>query len=316
MIINRLFRQYKWITIFAVCLSLVGCLTAPQVRTIVEESNAKLLDMALTQSRLLALDRDSEAIAAGISDSKEFDKLINRIHEFIENNQDVPKTINPLRIRLGVLYMLNGKPVLAKTAFESAEAVHLVNERDKFLKEHSDDLIWWYAEEKGQLRTEAGKKRGVEFLNKVSAKELRSTELRAFFEQVRANVAAEVVGQINLTDDPEKFRPVINGVISSYTEHWDPNHREDIKYIRKSMKQSCVTADFKTNFFLEPEKAATIEKMVADNGVEIFKMYPTVFCTVETIQKRWSIVSREPLKTPVWIKCTVIGDNSIVCDGN
>ncbi len=315
MTMNRLYRQFRWIAILSLCLGLMGCLTATEVRTIVEESNTRLLEQALTQSQNLTLVSDSEKIAIASPEPKEFDKLVNRIHEFIENHPDDSEIINPLRVRLGVLYMFHKKPKLAEAAFETVEVAHLKNKRDEFLTKHSDHFIWWYAEKKGRLSTEAGKKRGLIFLKKVSAEELTTTELRAFFEQVRANVAAEVIQQMNLADDPKEFRPIINGVIASYTGHWDLDHRKDIKHIRKKMGQSCVTAGFRTDFFLKPDEAAAIEKMVTETGVEIFKMYPTIFCTVETIQKRWRHVSSEPLQTPSWIKCTPL-DDTIVCDGN
>ena len=315
MIMKRLYRQYKWIAIFSVCLGLIGCLTSTDVRRIVEDSNTKLLDEALWKSRLITLNSDSEKIAiGGRPDPEEFKKLVNRIHEFIENNPDKSEIINPLRVRLGVLYISNGKPVLAETAFETVEVGPWLSQRDKFLKKYSDEFIWWYAKKKERFTDYDDKTEGLAFLKKVSAEELDSTEVRAFFEQVRANVADQVA-QNMIKEESEIFRPVINGVIASYTEYWDPDHREDIKHIRKSMGQSCVTADFKTDFFLKPDEAAAIEKMVTETGVEIFKMYPTIFCTIETIQKHWRHVSSEPLQTPSWIKCTPLGD-TIVCDGN
>jgi hypothetical protein len=315
MAMKRFYRQLKWIALLALCFGLMGCLTAAKVKSIVEESNTMLLEQALTRSQNQTLISESEEMTSGSPDPEKFNDLINRIHGFIENHPDDAKIINPLRVRLGVLYMFNKKPGLAETVFETVEAAHLENERDKFLTKHNKHFIWWYAEKGQHLRTSNDKTRGLALLKEVRTEELESTELKAFFEQVRANVAFEVIAQMNPRDDQGEYRQVMNSVIAAYTGHWSVNHRKDIKHIRSKMGQSCVTQDFKTGFFLRPDEAAAIEKMITEAGVEIFKMYPTIFCTVERIQNRWRPVSNDPLQTPSWIKCSPPGE-TITCDVN
>jgi len=116
---------------------LTGCLTAPQVRDIVDESNQQTIAL------LTASDGVSVAMDGENPDAKNWQQTATRLQSVISENQGNPTIADPLRLRLAYLLLTAKKVNTAEEVWKTIASDAKFSERDKILYEYWALFKWW-----------------------------------------------------------------------------------------------------------------------------------------------------------------------------
>lgn len=302
--------RVRVVSVAIMMAALAGCVTASEVRDIVRESNADVVAAQFTQDAPLLGGTDQDRLA----DSRKAQKTAERIQNFIDAHPDRPEVINPLRVRLAVLYMLDGKPNLARATFGEVEAGDWINERDGLILDLHDDLIWWYGVLRRGRFDPGDKERADQALVKFGealGKEIEDASVRAWFEQTRIRIAVRRAQNFTPGEPAktiEEMKAALNGVSLGYTGQWAQDSIDDIKKIRDLLPTSCVTsldAAQRTALKERVGQKLSRDKELAISHWNLMRWYAHVFCYTEQLQKAWVARSRtgELLSNADWITC-------------
>ena len=118
--------------------TMVACVTAGDVRDIVDESNRATL------VGTIAADAVPGQPGAANDAAGPWQDAVNRIETFIAEHPDDPRTIAALRIREAVVLLNAGQTNLARAVLNEVDESQLGSARDLAIYEARDALLWWY----------------------------------------------------------------------------------------------------------------------------------------------------------------------------
>jgi hypothetical protein len=215
----------KWPrSLFALTLAAAligGCVTADQVKDIVEDANRESLVASLGGS-----DANLEPGTQGAPVAA-WENEVARIEDFIVSHPDQPRTNNALRIREAILLLNAQQPNLARAVFAEVEREQLVTERDRALYDVHDHLIWWYG--LGTTLSAEDRERAQSALTGIAevADGLeRSSQTRRFLEETRVRIALRLAHDLS---DPGDIRSVLDEAMDRYEAQFDASDRQAIQ---------------------------------------------------------------------------------------
>jgi len=224
-------RASRLSLIVASLFLLSACLTAPQVRQIVDESNQQTVAL-LTSGDGVSVATDGEDYAPG-----EWQGTAKRLQMVITRNQGNPTIADPLRLRLAYLLLTADKKSTAEEVRKTITGTAKFSERDKILYENWDFFKWWaeHGPEGSSWSQNDRDKQGQEYRAKLFAlagASQRDPEIKAWLNYTAARVGYRTAlsqSKVSLTlaelsntlppyaanfGDPEKaiFESTIKGV--------------------------------------------------------------------------------------------------------
>lgn len=198
-----------------------GCVTADQVREIVEGANRESLVANLAgEGADLQPERRQGQVAA-------WEKEVTRIEDFIVNHPEQSRTNNALRVREAVLLLNAGQTNLARAVFSEVDRGELAGERDLAIYDARDHLLWWYG--LGTAMSAADRTKAQAALNGLAgvADALeRSGYVRRFLEETRVRIALRLAQSLS---DSASIRSVLDEAIARYEAQFDAVDREAIQ---------------------------------------------------------------------------------------
>lgn len=220
-----------WLIVVNLVL-LSGCVTAQQVKEIVEESNQQTVAV-LASGDGISMATDVENYTA----SDDWRATSNRLQSIINSNQDNPTIADPLRLRLAYLLLAAGKKNTAEEVKKIITSAEKFSERDKILYDRWEFFKWWSdhgpegsAWDSSDTNTEGPKYRSQLF--EEAGKDDRDPELRAWLNYTAARVgyrtaishssASRLVDELTTTlelyatkfdaEEQDRFASTIKGV--------------------------------------------------------------------------------------------------------
>lgn len=215
----RPFQQVISLAFAAVLLG--GCVTADEVKEIVESANRESVVANLAGAGADLQPAGDAARRAG------WEQEVARIEDFIVNHPDRLRTINALRIREAVLLLNAGQVNLARAVFSEVDRGQLAGERDLAIYDARDPLVWWYGLGTAMSGEDRAKARAaLTGIARVANDLERTTYTRRFLEETRVRIALRLARSLS---DPASIRAVLDEAMSRYDGQFDAVDREAIQ---------------------------------------------------------------------------------------
>lgn len=208
---------------------LSGCLTASDVREIVEESNNQMVATLTAPSyEYVGVEIDKER-----SDSKSWEQAANGLTEQIRLHADNPAIAEPLRLRLAYLFLTAGERNRAQVTYDSiSNGGRFAVERDAILYASWDAFHWWAgvgdetAGMDNQDRDVNGPEHRATFIE-LATEDGRDPQLKAWLNYTAARIGYRYV--LARFDRGEPIRAAITPVLNDYTKNFSPADTETFR---------------------------------------------------------------------------------------
>lgn len=217
-------RIYKVSSLLFLVSLVTACVTADEVREIVDDSNRNIIVSSLGG----AGDILPSASATPGNDSWRVE--VDRIEAFIASHPDETRTNSALRIREAIILLGAGKSNLARAVFTDLNCDQLGNTRDRAICASKDHLIWWYGFSNSM--TPEDKEKAREALTGLALvadgiEDTRSS-IRRSLEEIHVRIATRLARSFPLSKNQEKRQLMIQA-ITRYGNQFYPAEQKIIQ---------------------------------------------------------------------------------------
>jgi hypothetical protein len=236
------FRTKRLTAQFAVVLLVVGmsgCLKAPQVHKMIDDANKAAIaatERASADTIAATLNTSAASIAPFPSTAENAqspavsDDVTARLSSWIVENQDQPRIVNPLRLRLAYLLVQQGRPASGQVVYDDiTDKSTLTSELQQVLYDDWEAFKWWWTAKAQPSFSDNDQRNSSKFHRELverANEEGRTPYIRSMLHQFAADIRFK---QVVRTSNRETIKSLTEEGLQAYGGQFPASQTTTIK---------------------------------------------------------------------------------------